>query len=573
VIAAGALFAVAATLAPGFRVRVDAADAARRAEPDRYPASAVPRVFRAPHSERTRVDLLVLASDRLPRWKWMDSGVVSGGRLRLHAPAGATALLVLTDGGDPGYRLDGPFAWPGDFGEREVVPRRARAVSGSSSLVAPFAAPVVAGIPSGLDPLCEADDSGDWQCVGLPRDFEGHVATCRGSLITGAAQVGSGSPSDVSIRPVSFAALLHVDRPEPDPVPSPLSVRVLRPRAAGAFVARSDPRWTVTHADGNRVWIETGAEPPHGPVEVSAAGYATKRFSIESAEARCVDPVAVPLTRSVALTGSVTDPSGAPVGSALVLVRSSAPDERGAVLGDTETDANGDFEIRGLEPVAHRVRACHGEHGCAEEPALPGAPIVLRLSGRGAFIGRVLSGSGVPDPGAVVRILPTAQSWATAEDRIERLPLESRAGPDGRFRITAAGTGDYLVEVRGESGGVCRRAVRKSDLSPAVTDLGDIRLPAAIEFTARLAGCGSGFLHLSGPLGGETSLPNVARFRLDDAGLASVSLPEGGAWTAWASCGGATAWIEPALLPDAAGLAGREVSFERAPEGAGSGKP
>lgn len=572
-IAAGTLFLVAATLAPGFRVRVDAADAARRAEPGRYPARGIPHSFRASHSERTRVDLLVLAGDRLPRWRWMDAGLVSGGRLTLHAPAGSTALLVLADDGVPGYRLDGPFVWPGESGERDVVARRARAVSGSSALVGTLSSTVLAGMPSGVDPLCEADGSGDWQCAGLPRDFKGHVATCRGGVITGAAEVGPGSPSDVSIRPVSFAALLRVDRPEPDAAPTPFSVRVLRPRAAGDFVGRSDPRWTVTHVGGSLVWIETGEAPPHGAVEVSASGYAARRFPIESAETRCVDPVPVPLTRAAALTGSVTDPGGAPVGSALVLVRSTATDEKGAVLGDAETDANGDFEIPGLEPVAHRVRACHGEHGCAEVPAVPGAPIVLRLPGRGAFIGRVLSGGGVPEADAVVRILPTAQSWATAEDRLERLPLESRTGSDGRFRITAAGNGDYLVEVHGESSGVWRRPVRRSDLSPATTDLGDVRLPDAIEFTARLAGCGSGVLHLSGPLGGETSLPSVARFRLDDAGLASVLLPEGGAWTAWASCGGATAWIEPDILPDAAGLAGREVTFERAPAGAGSGKP
>jgi hypothetical protein len=314
------------------------------------------------------------------------------------------------------------------------------------------------------------------------------------------------------------------------------------------------------------VWIETGSESPEALVEVGAAGHARKRFAFLPEEVRCADPIAVLLARAATLRGSVIDPEGSPVAAALVLVRSGASTEGRAVLGDGETDPNGEFQISGVEPGNHRVRACHGEHGCTEEPAHPGSPVVLRLPGKGAFTGRVLSSGGVPQAGSVVRILPTAQTWTSADDRLKRLPLESESGPDGRFRISAPENGDYLVEARSESSGVARVSVRRSNLSPAVTDLGDVRLPEPIEFTARVSGCGSGWLLLSGPLGGETSLPALARFRLDAEGSGSVRLPEGGAWTAWASCSGRVEWIEPALLPDAAGLAGLEVRFERAGE-------
>ncbi|MEO8348806.1 MAG: carboxypeptidase-like regulatory domain-containing protein, partial [Acidobacteriota bacterium] len=279
---------------------------------------------------------------------------------------------------------------------------------------------------------------------------------------------------------------------------------------------------------------------------------------------RCADPVAVFLARAPTVRGSVTDSSGSPVEAALVLLRSTRPADAIEVLGHGETDENGEFEIAGVEPGNHRIRGCHGEHGCIEEPAQPGVPVVLRLPGKGAFIGRVLSGAGVPQGGATVRILPTAETWASADDRLTRLPLESRSGPDGRFRISAAETGDYLVEVRSASSGVARISVRRSNLSPSVTDLGDLRLPEPIEFTARVSGCGSGWLFLSGPLGGETSLPSLSRFRLGSDGSERVSLPEGGAWAAWASCAGRVEWIEPSFLPDATGLAGLEVRFERA---------
>ena len=569
-IASVVLAIAAATLAPGFRYRLDAADAPRRAEPGRYPTFGVPLVLRTSEPDRTRLDLLVATDRHLPRWKWTDAGFVTGGRLTLRAPAGSTALLVLTDDRRPGYRLDGPFVWPVDSGERDVAARGARAVSGSSSLVEH--APALAGTPTGAEPLCEFDGGGNWQCVALPRDFSGRVVTCREGAITGAAEVGPGSPAEVSIRELSAALLLRVDLPDPVAPPATLSVRVLRPRPPEGFALRSDPRWTVTRVDGLTVWIETMGPPPHGPVEVAAAGYVTKRISID-AEARCAEPVPVPLTRAVALRGTVTDPAGGPVAGALLLARSDTPGGKNTVLGDAQTDSEGQFEIAGLEPVPHHVRACHGEHGCVEDSTVPGLPVVLRLPGRGAFIGRVLSGGGAPEPGAVIRILPTAENWTNAEDRLTRLPLESRSGSDGKFRISAAENGDYFVEVRGESSGVRRLAVRRSVLSPAVTDLGDVRLPEAVQFTARVPGCMAGFLFLSGPLGGETSLPDTARFRLDDAGLATVRLPEGGAWTAWASCAGVTTWLEPALLPGAAELAGSEVRFERAPEGSGSGKP
>lgn len=69
---------------------------------------------------------------------------------------------------------------------------------------------------------------------------------------------------------------------------------------------------------------------------------------------------------------------------------------------------------------------------------------------------------------------------------------------------------------------------------------------------------------MSGPLGGETSLPSLVRTPLDAGGRATIRLPEGGAWAGWATCGGANVAVEPGLLPDVALLEGIELWLEPA---------
>jgi hypothetical protein len=553
--------AAAGSLATGFHFRLEAADAAQYRDPGRSPATGVAVVLRT-GPDGSRVDLLAQSNDRLPRWRWRDAGIVSASRVTLRAPAGSRALVVVRDG--RGYRVDGPFPWPSEPTEREVVARPARSVRGSSPFAGAAYALRLTGWESHGDPLCESDGANEWQCVAIPRDFAGRLVACRGAAVAGTGELRPDSPADLVLRPVTFGALLQVDLSEPGSGRAAFSVRTLRPPRPKDVVTSPDLRWTVSALGNDLVWIETSSVAPEAVVEVTAAGHATKRLTILPDEVRCVEPISLVLPRATTVLGTVIDPAGTPVRSALVLVRSGAATEGGAVLGDAETDANGAFAISSVEPGLRRIRACHGEHGCIEEPAVPGVPIILRLPGEGAFVGRVLSGAGVPQAGVAVRILPTEKTWTAAEDRLTRLPLRTESGSDGRFRITAAENGDYLVEARTSSSGVARVAVRRSNLSPRVTDLGDFFLPEPIEFVARVPGCGSGTLFLSGPLGGETSLPALVSFPLDAEGSGTALLPEGGAWTAWATCSGNIEWLEPAFLPDAASLDGLEVRFARA---------
>ncbi len=571
--AAGVLvLASVVSLAPGFRFHLGAADASRYSDPGRSPAPGVAVVLRT-GPDGSRVDLLAQSKDRLPRWRWRDAGIVSAGRVMLRAPAGSRALVVVRDTNGPGYRVDGPFLWPSEPSQRDVVARPARSVGGSS----PFAGAAyelrLAGGNSRVDPLCESDGAGEWQCVDIPRDFSGRLAACRGATVAGTGDLRPDSPTGLVLRPVTFGALLRLEVSEPSEPGSrrgAFSVRVLRPPQPNDIVARADPRWTVSDVGGDLVWIETSSGTSGAVVEVAAAGHATKRFAIHPDEVRCVEPITLVLPRAASVLGTVTDQAGSPLRAALVLVRSVAATDAGAVVGDAETDSVGEFEISGVEPGPYRIRACHGEHGCIDTPVVSGLPLALRLPGESAFIGRVLSSAGVPQGGVAVRILPTGKTWTAAEDRLTRLPLRTESGSDGRFRITAAGNGDYLVEARTGSSGVARAAVRRSDLSPRVTDLGDLRLPEPIEFLARVPGCAGGTLFLSGPLAGETSLPALVNVALEADGSGTALLPEGGSWIAWATCSGNITWLEPALLPNAAVLDGLEVRFARAGTAPGS---
>jgi hypothetical protein len=269
----------------------------------------------------------------------------------------------------------------------------------------------------------------------------------------------------------------------------------------------------------------------------------------------------------------VVGPEGEPAVSATVLVRSEEPAKDPTVFGDAATDDRGAFEISDLASRVYRVLACHPALGCREEPASPGDPVRVVLGEEGVYAGRALSSAGVPEAGAEVRIVPTAEAWTTASDRLRKLPLQTKSGPGGRFRIAAPGSGDFLVEVRGTSGGVARVRVRRTDLSPDETDLGDVRLVPPVEFTARVSGCGGGSMTFSGPLSGETSLPDVSCFRLDANGAATVRLGEPGAWTAWATCSGEIESLEPSLLPDVTALDGGEIEFRRSGISSAGGEP
>jgi hypothetical protein len=336
----------------------------------------------------------------------------------------------------------------------------------------------------------------------------------------------------------------------------------MRPATPGSRVFVPDASWAWSDLGADRVWLEGSESAAGSYVEVQEPLFAPARLPVAELTSACADPVSVTLVRELPLGGTVSDASGRPVPGALVFARVAGGETGGAPIADAETGESGHFELRGLEPRRYRLRACHPDVGCGETDAVAGEPAALTIGESVVCVGRVLSNAGVPEPSATVRIVPTAKSWTAAPDPMNRLPLETVSAGDGRFRIALPDAGDFLLEVRAPSSGVARLAVRRTRLSPAVTDLGDVRLPEPLELAVRVARCGGGVVSLAGPLGGETSLPAIVRAGLDSEGAAVVLVPEGGAWSAWAACAGSNVALDPALLPDAASLSGIEVRFE-----------
>jgi hypothetical protein len=518
-----------------------------------------------PGKADARIELLV-RDDVSPRWVSADGADIRArGTRTLRTAGGRRAILLVRREGARTYALDGPFEWPREPGSRRVRGEPHRTLSGSGPAEKDLDLRL-AGPASVPDPLCDSDSSG-WRCLGVPARFAGRVLACVGGNLVGSAAVRPESEDAVSLRRVPFAAELHVSGPDGEGVDA--AVRVVRSIASGSFVRAADAGVRVEVLGPGIAWLEATGEPAAGAdrvVEVTAPHSATRRFALESLPSVCAGPLRVELPRAVEARGLVVSRDGRPAAGALVLVREEDTAREPEILADATADAEGAFALPGLEPRAYRLLACQAELGCREERFFPNESIRIVLGEGGGFTGRVLSSAGVPEVEASVRIVPLAADWASAADRVRKLPLQTTSGPDGRFRIAAPEPGEFRVEARGASGGVARAAARRTAVSGETIDLGDLRLSEPIEFTARLAGCVGGSLAFSGPLGGETSLPDVIRFPFDDSGAAHVRLGEPGAWAAWATCAGRHEAIEPSLLPEVGAVDGGDVEFERAGE-------
>ena len=244
------------------------------------------------------------------------------------------------------------------------------------------------------------------------------------------------------------------------------------------------------------------------------------------------------------------------------------------MVSGVDGDDNGQYAFSELSSKAYTVRACQGSLGCSEKRVVPGAePVNFRLQPRGVFKGRIVSTSGVPEPGATVRLVPTISTYQAARDRFKYIPLEIKADSEGRFQLTAPDVGRFLLEARTQDTGTARREVELTDVSAPETDLGDIRLPPLGQFSADVPGCGGGTLELIGPVAGAASLPSTLRFSIEPNGRVFVGLPEGGMWLLSANCAGVRRTLDPSILYKAEELVGQHVRFNVVETGPEEKKP
>lgn len=509
----------------------------------------------------TRMELFERSGGPPARWIRADGAETrDNGTVTLRGEPGRSALLILRKSAR-NYRLDGPFNWPESPGKRTFRGGERRTLRGSHPKAAALDFRLVGrGEPSDL--LCESDGALRWQCLGIPADFAGRIVACSGGTLAGTAAVRPDAGDATPLAKSSFTAAIRVVGADSELRRA--GARIVRPLSTRGDLFASEPGFRVEDLGDGILWLEGDRDAAGGMVELAAPGHATRRVGVAELPAVCAGTAPVELFRALDVRGTVSGMDDAPVASATVLARSEEPAKDPTIFGEATTNDEGAFVLPDLEPRVYRLLACHGELGCREERASPGEAVRIVLGGDGAFAGRAVSRAGVPEVEAAIRIVPTADAWNASADRLRKLPLQTTSGRDGRFRIAAPEPGDYLVEVRGASGGIARTSVRRTNLSPPVTDLGDLRLSEPIGFTARVPGCAAGWLTFSGPLGGETSLPAVLRFRLDPNGVTAVELGEPGTWTAWATCSGENERVEPAILPDVSVLDGCEIGFERA---------
>ena len=250
-------------------------------------------------------------------------------------------------------------------------------------------------------------------------------------------------------------------------------------------------------------------------LEVKGARATTVRIDVKTLIGAAADqPLRVFLRPTVPVAGLVVDTGGAPVEGALVslfeLIRSRPP--TGEALGDeivtkrwiaeTTSDPSGRFLLNGPPPGEYEFLAAHPTRGrSVGERQVDGTPITLRLRPtprvRGGCFGTTFRW--LESPYGLFRT-----SWCSREP-----PTRSRCWPrgtvtdgNGEFELSLPEQGSGDVVIGGGGLATARHRYADADSLPAVTDLGDIVLPAPTRLTVRLPR-GDCELVAVGPIGSQ----------------------------------------------------------------------
>jgi hypothetical protein len=516
----------------------------------------------------SRIDVFERASPLLPGWRWSRGALASGDSAELTGKPGAETLIVIRKPGSSEYLLDGPFLWPDGSARHTVAATRFRSLRGSDRTLAGARFQLL-GPHSARDALCEVDDKARWQCLGVPSAFASVVALC-GSSDTAAFGEVSAAEADVTLQHPAWASAVRLSPADPAEQPGPIEIKLLKPGPGKGQLWEPDPGFKTRELGGGLFWLNGSAPPAEQMVTFRGPAQSSARIPLTTllASRSCGEAAEIALERNQRIFGTVYDTGGNALSRPMVFVMEEA--EPSAASADSgkpsrlhsgvEGDENGRYEFSELGARTYLVRACQGTVGCAETRAAPGPqPLDFRLRGRGVFKGRLLSASGVPEPGASVRVVPTLEQYGSAKEPLKLLPLETRSEVDGRFQIAVPTAGHFMLEARSNETGTARRDLNVTELS-SPTDLGDILLPALTEFSAQVPGCNGGTFELLGPVLGPTSLPSRLSFPIEQ-GRAVVRLPEGGMWLASAICVGVKRTLEPMVLARAEELTGLNIAF------------
>lgn len=221
--------------------------------------------------------------------------------------------------------------------------------------------------------------------------------------------------------------------------------------------------------------------------------------STPSVQAPTLEPVHIELRPARTLSGRVVDPEGEPVQGADVFwvedfrlsVAGGMPDLAGGLRSQAATDAEGFFEISGLEPglIALEVSAPGYKPKRLTAIQIPEDRAAEKLGitlDRGAFVDVwVFDSAGAPVASVWVMAFP--ESPADSSPFLLSSGLRSRQPPtdgEGRVRIEIQGPGRYRISARGRD----QEASTTVEVEPGTTPQIELRLQEGAQVSGRIAG-------------------------------------------------------------------------------------
>jgi len=398
-----------------------------------------------------------------------------------------------------------------------------------------------------------------WICEELPPDAHGLVVIVDASGTLGYALVNvDGPPGDAAF---AWGRILQV-------VPGGVAPGDLgglegrawkparppfRPRTE-RFVAVEDGAVRIVPLSETVFWVV--AAPTDDDAYLTIAGPAVATLYVPLvmlANGPVGAPVVVSAAAPFPLAGRVQTPQGVDVdGADVELLRALSPsleapgDRRPSFVrvGETRTDADGQFVFSRIEPGTYRVAARHPSlgRGVAEVRSLSDPPVVM-LAPPARVVGRVLRHR-QPVANARVRFVPRADALMASADSTRLVAPDTETEPDGRFSLALPPDRSGVVQIVGPDGASARFGL-VGPPDARQFDLGDLMLPELRRLTVRLLDALLCTVEAAGPLGGLS----LAIVRPQQIGQVYwFDLPETGEWVLGARCDGRTYLVEPPAI-------------------------